>query len=256
MRALLCGEAAAFGLSATESMAEEYYEDYYYDGPANPALATGPAPAASPPAKAYTLPELDDDEKACMALLRGVPIFAHLSDEGLHTMAANSTVRHFQKGSPIIAQGSRSSDVYVILSGKMEVTEEVKEVPVSAEAAAAAQDPGPKDPGDKPSKRLAHAKLLAPEPPAPGAEPGGEPGAQPGAEAAAGAEEAAPKEPSYALWIDAEGLAEADALWAKRKKAAEDHRRSKQQGSVQKLMEAPEQFRRLVERSGEGEGSG
>ena len=72
---------------------------------------------------------IDDDEKACMALLRGVPIFAHLSDEGLHTMVSNSTVRHFQKGSPIIAQGSRSSDVYVILSGKMEVTEEVKEVP-------------------------------------------------------------------------------------------------------------------------------
>ena len=138
-------------------MAEEYYEDYYYDEPANPAIA--PA-AASPPAQAYTLPELDDDEKACMALLRGVPIFAHLSDEGLHTMVSNSTVRHFQKGSPIIAQGSRSSDVYVILSGKMEVTEEVKEVPVSAEAAAAAQDPGPEDPGEKPSERLAHAKLL------------------------------------------------------------------------------------------------
>lgn len=221
-------------------MAEEYYEDYYYDEPANPALATGPAPAASPPAKAHTLAELDDDEKACMALLRGVPIFAHLSDEGLHTMVSNSTVRHFQKGSPIIAQGSRSSDVYVILSGKMEVTEEVKEVPVSAEAAAAAQDPGPEDPGEKPSERLAHAKLLASEPPAPGAEP------------AAGAEAAPPKEPSYAMWIDAEGLAEADALWAKRKKAVEDHRRSKKQGSVQKLMDAPEQFRRLVERSGEG----
>ena len=234
-------------------MAEEYYEDYYYDEPANPAIA--PA-AASPPAEAYTLPELDDDEKACMALLRGVPIFAHLSDEGLHTMVSNSTVRHFQKGSPIIAQGSRSSDVYVILSGKMEVTEEVPVI-LSAEEAAAAQDPGPEDPGEKPSERLAHAKLLAPEPPAPGArepgaEPGAEPCAQPGAEAAVGAEEAAPKESSYALWIDAEGLAEADALWAKRKKAVEDHRRSKQQGSVQKLMEAPEQFRRLVERSGEG----
>ena len=189
-----------------------------------------------------------------MALLRGVPIFCHLSDEGLHNMVSNSSVRHFQKGSPIIAQGSRSSDVYVILSGKMEVTEEVPVI-LSAEEAAAAQDPGPEDPGEKPSERLAHAKLLAPEPPAPGArepgaEPGAEPCAQPGAEAAVGAEEAAPKESSYALWIDAEGLAEADALWAKRKKAVEDHRRSKQQGSVQKLMEAPEQFRRLVERSG------
>ena len=71
-----------------------------------------------------------------MALLRGVPIFAHLSDEGLHTMVSNSTVRHFQKGSPIIAQGSRSSDVYVILSGKMEVTEEVPVI-LSAEEAAA-----------------------------------------------------------------------------------------------------------------------
>ena len=112
-------------------MADEYYEDYYYDEPANPALETGPAPffdaslpnhqnaAASPLlakvypaletlAKAYTLPELDDDEKACMSLLRGVPIFAHLSDEGLHTMVSNSTVRNFKKGHPIIAQGSRS----------------------------------------------------------------------------------------------------------------------------------------------------
>eukprot|EP00964_Phaeocystis_antarctica_P071837 scaffold43883_cov65-Phaeocystis_antarctica.AAC.3 len=100
-------------------MADEYYEDYYYDEPANQALETRPAPffdanspnhrnaAASP--LPYTLPELDDDEKACMALLRGVPIFGHLSDEGLHTMVSNSTVRNFKKGSPIIAEGSRST---------------------------------------------------------------------------------------------------------------------------------------------------
>lgn len=107
-------------VSLAEAMVDEYYEDYYYDEQGRP-LSSTPAPffdASSPDhrnaadlplAKAFTLPELDDDEKACMSLLRGVPIFVHLSDEGLHTMVSNSTVRNFKRGSPIIAQGSRSS---------------------------------------------------------------------------------------------------------------------------------------------------
>ena len=108
----------------------------------------------------------------------------------------------------------------------MEVTEEV---PVSAEAAAAAAEPGPEDPGEKPSERLAHAELLAPD------------------ESKPGEKEEPPKEQSYALWIDAGGLAEADALWAAKKKELEAYQRK---GSIQTLIDAPEKFRRIVERSG------
>ena len=108
-------------------MASEYYEEYYYEEPAIPAPEASP-PLATPsngslpffaapsnvfvppdPLSRITSAELDEDEKACIALLRGVPIFAHLSDEGLQAMVENGTVRHFQKGEPIIAEGSRSS---------------------------------------------------------------------------------------------------------------------------------------------------
>ena len=75
--------------------------------------ASSPSPplnvSSEPPMKANTHTELDDDEKACMDLLRSVPIFVHLCDEGLQTMVANSSVRHFKKGEPIIAEGSRPS---------------------------------------------------------------------------------------------------------------------------------------------------
>ena len=78
-----------------------------------------------------------------------------------------------------------------------------------------------------------HAELLAPD------------------ESKPGEKEEPPKEQSYALWIDADGLAEADALWAAKKKQFEAHRRSKQPGgSLQKLMDAPEKCLRIVERSG------
>ena len=100
---------------------------------------------------------------------------------------------------------------------------------MSAEAAAAAAEPGPEDPGEKPSERLAHAELLAPD------------------ESKPGEKEEPPKEQSYALWIDAGGLAEADALWAAKKKDLEAYQRK---GSIQTLIDAPEKFRRIVERSG------
>ena len=95
------------------------------------------------------------------------------------------------------------------------------------------QELGPEDPGEKPSERLAQAGVLAPD------------------ESKTGEKEEPPKEESYAMWIDADGLAEADALWAAKKKEVEAYRRSKQPGgSLQKLMDAPEKCLRIVERSG------
>ena len=53
------------------------------------------------------------------------------------------------------------------------------------------------------------------------------------------------------MWIDAGGLAEADALWEAKKKDAEAQRRSwKQPGGSASILPAPEMFRRIVERSG------
>lgn len=53
--------------------------------------------------------ELSERELArVMPLLRNVPIFLHLSEEGLHALVAHSKLRSFQANEPLIVQGSRS----------------------------------------------------------------------------------------------------------------------------------------------------
>ena len=97
------------------------------------------------------------------------------------------------------------------------------------------QEPKQEDLGEKPSNRLAQAELLAPNESKPGE----------------AVEPPPPPEQSYAMWIDAGGLAEADALWEAKKKDAEVLRRSwKQPGGSASILPAPEKVRRIVERSG------
>lgn len=52
-------------------------------------------------------------------LLRSVPIFATLSDDHLHVLAANSGIRICERGATIFHQGSPGDMLYIVISGQV-----------------------------------------------------------------------------------------------------------------------------------------
>lgn len=62
----------------------------------------------------------DPDAKA-VELLRGVPILGELDKEALSSLLADASERTFAANEPIIKDGSYLANLYIIISGKVEV---------------------------------------------------------------------------------------------------------------------------------------
>ena len=156
-----------------------------------------------------------EERERVLPLLRASPLLQHISDEGLDELLERSAMRNYRAGEPMIGEDSQAADVFLILSGDLEISRtELGPQGEDAQKAARALEAEAKDLAKKPSERLSEAELLL---------------------------SLTPKEKdtqAYADWIDSGGLQVADKAWEERKKA---HRTSKK---------SPETvLRRLYDRS-------
>ena len=98
------------------------------------------AQAEGAPARSDFRIALSDEElERVLPILRAVPLLVHLSEDGLLALLSHSAWRNFRRSEPLITEGARSSPkyVYVLLSGEIEITEEVKEREQTQEEAGA-----------------------------------------------------------------------------------------------------------------------
>jgi CRP-like cAMP-binding protein len=63
-----------------------------------------------------------------LGFLRGVPMFSACSDAELEQVASRGSVRTFEDGAPLIAEGEQGNEFFVISSGNASVQRGSKEV--------------------------------------------------------------------------------------------------------------------------------
>jgi CRP/FNR family cyclic AMP-dependent transcriptional regulator len=69
----------------------------------------------------HTTSSADGSQRGKLSFLRGVPLFADLGEADLAALAADFSVRKYDKGESVFHQGDESRDLYVISSGKVRV---------------------------------------------------------------------------------------------------------------------------------------
>jgi CRP-like cAMP-binding protein len=60
-------------------------------------------------------------EKRLIEVLRSLPIFAHLSDDGLQKLVSDSQLFHVEAGAPILIAGEESHHLFVLLEGSVAI---------------------------------------------------------------------------------------------------------------------------------------
>jgi len=68
------------------------------------------------------------DEEAVARQLATVPLFEHLSNRQLRSVAATGMVRSFSAGERVVSKGEKGVGFYLVLEGRMEVKSDGKPV--------------------------------------------------------------------------------------------------------------------------------